>query len=62
MILKTKKDEETGDIYIDLEDLVDYFEDIHIIESCEIIELEDNSVSLRFFDKDGNIVKPKELS
>jgi hypothetical protein len=62
MILKTKKDEDTGDIFIDLEDLVDYFEDISIIESCEIVELENNSVSLTFFDKDGNIVKPKELS
>jgi hypothetical protein len=62
MILKTKKDEDTGDIFIDLEDLVDYFEDISIIESCEIVELEDNSVSLTFFDKDGNIIKPKELS
>ena len=62
MNLNIKKDPESGDYYIDLYDLQDYFHDISIIEYYELEELEDGSISLRFFDKNNNVVFPKELS
>lgn len=62
MNLNIKKDSESGEYYIDLYDLQDYFHDISIIEYYELEELEDGSISLRFFDKNNNVVSLKELS
>ena len=62
MNLHIKKDPESGEYYIDLYDLQDYFHDISIIEYYELEELEDGNIALRFFDKNNNVVSPKELS
>lgn len=58
MSVKIKKDEETGEYYIDIEDLKELFEDISVIDSYVFEELEDGEFSLQFYDKDENIVYP----
>lgn len=57
-----KKDEETGELYIDMNDLVDCFDDISIIDGYEIEELEDNTIAIRFYDVRGNVVNPRKIS
>lgn len=58
MSVKVKKDEETGEFYIDIQDLKELFEDISIIDSYVFEELEGGEFSLQFYDKDENIVYP----
>jgi hypothetical protein len=57
-----KKDEESGEVYIDMDDLVDCFDDISIIDGYEIEEMEDNSIAIRFYDVKGNVVNPRKIS
>ena len=58
MNLKIKKDEDSGDCYIDVEDLRDLFEDVSVIEYYEMTENEDGYLVLQFFDKNANVVVP----
>jgi hypothetical protein len=59
MNLKIRKDEETGENYIDIADLSEVFEDISAVEYYELAENEDGSITLQFFDKDENVINPK---
>jgi hypothetical protein len=58
MSVNIKKDEETGEFYIDIQDLKELFEDISIIDSYVFEELDDGGFSLQFYDKNDNIVHP----
>jgi hypothetical protein len=51
MNLYIKKDEETGEHYIDIKDLSDMFEDPSKIAYYSIEVLEDNNITLEFFDE-----------
>lgn len=55
--LQVKKDEQTGELYIDLADLAEVF-DISQVHSFSF-EVENGAVVLEVFDKDGNAVPPK---
>jgi hypothetical protein len=59
MNLKIRKDEQTGESYIDIADLSEVFEDISAVEYYELVENEDGSITLQFFDKDENVINPK---
>jgi len=59
MNLKIKKDEETGEHYLDINDLSDLFDDISLIEYYTIEERDDNSIAISFFDENNNKVYPK---
>lgn len=59
MNITVKKDENTGEYYIDVNDLVDLFEDVSQIEYYTMDEKEDGSLLLEFFDKQNNNIKPK---
>lgn len=59
MNLKIKKDEETGEHYLDINDLSDLFDDISSIEYYTIEERDDNSIAISFFDENNNKVYPK---
>lgn len=56
--IQVKKDEESGEFYIDTDQLADLFEDVNIVDSYKFESLEDGSFSLQFFDKDNNVVYP----
>lgn len=60
MNITLKKDEETGESYIDIADLAELFEDISIVDHYVLTEHDDGSISLQFFDKDENVVNPKK--
>lgn len=59
MKLTIKKDEGSGEHYIDFNEIAHLFDDISKIDSYEIEESEDGSVALSFFDKDMNRIMPK---
>lgn len=59
MKVQIKKDLESEDYYLDVNDLSELFDDISIVEYYTIEEREDNSLVLSFFDKDNNKVYPK---
>lgn len=59
MNITIKKDEESGEHYIDLNDLAELFDDISVVEYYTIDEKEDGSLSLEFFDKDDKKVEPR---
>ena len=59
MNLKIRKDEETGESYIDIADLSEVFEDISAVEYYELTENKDGVITLRFFDKDKTTIIPK---
>ena len=59
MNITIKKDEESGEHYIDLNDLAELFDDISVVEYYTIDEKEDGSLSLEFFDKDNKKVEPR---
>ncbi len=58
MNLKIRKNEDTGESYIDVEDLRELFEDVSVIEYYEMTENEDGYLILQFFDKNANVVVP----
>lgn len=55
-----KKDEETGECFIDFEEIKHYFEDPTIVEYYSLEELDDGGFTIQFFDKDNNIVYPSK--
>jgi hypothetical protein len=59
MNLKIRKDEETGESYIDIVDLSEVFEDISAVEYYELTENRDGVITLQFFDKDKTTIIPK---
>ena len=59
MNITIKKDEATGEYYIDLNDLAELFDDISVVEYYTIDEKDDGSLALEFFDKDDKKVEPK---
>jgi hypothetical protein len=59
-IIKVKKDEQTGECYIDFNDIADMFEDPSIIEYYVLEENEKGNIVLEFFDKDENPIYPVE--
>jgi hypothetical protein len=59
--ISIKKDEETGEFYLDFEELKDMFENPDSVDSYSIETREDDSIVLEFFDKDGNRVVPSKL-
>lgn len=56
MQLTIKVDEETGESYIDFEDLKSLFDDPSLVDSYTFDRGEDGSILLEFFDRDGNAV------
>lgn len=60
MNVSIKKDLDSGEFYIDLYELQDYFDDISIIEYYKLEQFEDGNITLSFFDKNNETVNPKE--
>jgi hypothetical protein len=58
--IEIKKDEDSGEHYIDVYDLADLFEDVDLVESYKLEWKDDGSFSMEFFDKDDNRVFPKK--
>jgi len=58
--IEIKKDEDSGEHYIDVYDLADLFEDVDLVESYKFEWRDDGSISMEFFDKDDNRVFPKK--
>jgi hypothetical protein len=58
--IEIKKDEDSGEHYIDVYDLADLFEDVDLVESYTLEWKDDGSFSMEFFDKDENRVFPKK--
>lgn len=56
--LKIKKDEESGELYIDFNDIFDMFEDPSIVEYYTMEETDNGNIILEFFDKNKNTVLP----
>lgn len=56
MQLTIKVDEETGESYIDFEDLKCLFDDPSVVDSYTMDSRDDGSILLEFFDKDGNVI------
>jgi hypothetical protein len=59
--VRVKEDPVTKESYIDINDLSDFFEDLSLIDTCELKELGQESFSILFYDKDGNLLKLKNL-
>ncbi len=60
MNVTIKKDEETGEHYIDFEDLKSLFEEPSKVAYYSIEVLEDNNISLEFFDENEEKLYPKK--
>jgi hypothetical protein len=60
MNLPIKKDQDTGEFYIDIADLATLFENTEDIEYYTFEELDDKAVSLEFFDKNNKKVILKQ--
>lgn len=56
--IKIKKDDQTGECYIDFNDIAHMFEDPSIVEYYILEENEKGNIVLEFFDKDENPVLP----
>lgn len=56
--IKVKKDEQSGELYIDFNDIAHMFEDPSIVEYYTMEEGESGNIVLEFFDKDENPVLP----
>ena len=57
-VIQVKKDEESGEYYLDFNDLVELFDDPNLVDSYSIETRDDNSIVLEFFDKDNNKIYP----
>ena len=60
MNVTIKKDEETGEHYIDFEDLKCMFEDPSKVAYYSIEVLKDNNIALEFFDENEEKIYPKK--
>lgn len=60
MNLPIKKDQDTGELYIDIADLESLFENTKDIEYYTFEELEDKTIYLEFFDKNSEKVILKQ--
>ena len=58
MNFTVKKDEETGEYYIDFEDLKYLFKDPSQVVYYSIDELDNGEISLQFFDEYENLIEP----
>lgn len=58
--IQIKKDPDTDEFYLDMQDIHDYFEDPSIVAGYELLELEGGALSIKFYDKDGNHLKLKK--
>jgi hypothetical protein len=56
--IRFEKDEETGEYYIPRECFEPYV-DFDSIHSYEIKALDDQSISITLYDKDGNVIIPR---
>lgn len=56
---KVKKDEETGELYLDLSDFSDYV-DAGKVGSYEMVINEDKTITIKFYDKNGKNLLPKK--
>jgi hypothetical protein len=56
MNIKVKKDEESGEYYLDVNDLLPYFDDINQISYYTITELSEGQLMIAFFDENDNKV------
>lgn len=56
-----KEDPDTKQSYIELSDIAHFFDDVTEVDSYKIQELDDKSLSLTFYDKDGNQIKIKNM-
>lgn len=54
--ISIKKDEESGEYFIDIKDLEHLFEDPSIVDSYSMETRDDGSIVLEFFDKDGTVI------
>lgn len=59
--IQVKSDPDTGESYIDMADLSDFFEDPSLVHSYELKELENKQISLTFYDKDKKVLKLKKI-
>lgn len=59
MSVSIKKDEGTGEYYIDVKDLSEFFEDVNKISHYSISELENGVVKVEFYDENNEKVLPK---
>lgn len=59
MSVSIKKDEDTGEYYIDVKDLSEFFEDVNKISHYSISELENGVVKVEFYDENNEKVLPK---
>jgi hypothetical protein len=59
--IKVKKDPETNEFYLDMADLNHYFDDSSLVASYELVELDTGALSIKFYDKEGNHLKLKNL-
>jgi hypothetical protein len=59
MSIKVKKDEESGEYYLDINDLAPYFDDINQISYYTITELSEGQLMVAFFDENDNKVPLK---
>jgi hypothetical protein len=57
--VQLKKDEETGESYFDLDDIAHFFEDPKSISYYELKELENNQISIIFYDEQKNVIPLK---
>jgi hypothetical protein len=53
-----KKDEDTGEFYIDIKDLSDMFEDVSLIEYYTLEKNTEGVLTLEVFDKCKNKISP----
>lgn len=59
--IQVKKDEESGEYYLDFDDLKDLFEDSSIVDQYSLEWKDDGSIIMEFFDKDGNKIIVNKL-
>jgi len=58
--IEIKKDEDSGEHFIDIYDLADLFQDVELVNSYTLEWKDDGSGLMEFFDKDGNKISLKK--
>ena len=56
--IEVKKDEESGEYYLDFNDLMELFDEPELVDSYSIETRDDDSMVLEFFDKNNNKIFP----
>lgn len=59
--ISIKKDEQTGESYFDLDEIAHLFENPKSISYYEITELEDEQLSIVFYDSEKNVIPIKKI-